>query len=617
MTKLRPFLPYDPEETPVSWATRLAAFHTGESVLPFMHDIGIHIEAMRVNRDSAIEKLCAITGEDPDRVWPGTIKLLSWRNYALRGIPFTTEFLHGKNSMFCPACLAEDDAKGDRPAAQRRGQTIWLLRPVRTCPTHHLPLVEREAKVWSDSLRELSLLVPERGADLKQLAANLVPRAPSPLQDYVLARLDGKAGPDWLDGQQIEQAFRTTEMLGVGLEFGTKPNLKLMTGDDWDRAGRAGFEFTRHNEDGIREALTYMQDRFVESGLAKSAVTGPQMVFGRLYQWLEFSSNKKEPGPIRNVLREHVLNTMEVPPERILLGELVGVRRRHNVKTLSDATGTHYKTLGNFLTAMGMIPADERAAVMATFDAVEGERMARVMKNAIPQLHLPKALNTTRGQAIQLVEARLLPTLTGEIDGPSDRGAAVAIEVVEQFLADLRRDAVWVEAAPSGMLDIPEAAKVSRVTATVIVRLLQERRLAHVYQMADVPGYGGILIDPEEVRVITKADTPTAYLSVHGITQELRLSTGVVKALMEPREGGSLLPTIRGNNRSEFLVPVEEIEVFARTYVSLIGLGREIGMHHIPLLRNLNAAGVQPIDDPERLQARIYRRSEIPTHLTA
>lgn len=617
MTKLRPFLPCDPAETPVSWATRLAALHTGESVLPFMHDIGIHIEAMRVNRDSAIEKLCAITGEDPDRVWPGTIKLLSWRNYALRGIPFTTEFLHGKNTMFCPACLAEDDAKGNCPAAQRRGQTIWLLRPVRTCPKHHLPLVEREAKVWSDRLRELSLLVPERGVDLKQIAAKLVPRAPSPLQDYVLARLDGKAGPDWLDGQQIEQAFRTTEMLGVGLEFGTKPNLKLLTGDDWDRAGRAGFEFARHNEDGIREALTYMHNRFVESGLGKSAVAGPQMVFGRLYQWLEFNSNKKDPGPIRNVLREHVLNTMEVAPEKILLGELVGVRRRHNVKTLSDATGTHYKTLGNFLTAMGMIPADGRAALMATFDAVEGERMARVMKNAIPQLHLPKALNTTRGQAIQLVEVRLLPTLTGEIDGPSDRGAAVAIEVIEQFLADLRRNAVWVDAAPAGMLDIPEAAKVSRVTATVIVRLLQERKLTHVFQMTGVPGYGGVLIDPEEVRGIAAADTPVAYLSVHQIRQKLSFSTGVVKALMESREGGALLPTVPGNKRSEFLVPVKGVDAFSRTYVSLTGLGKEIGMHHMALLRNLNAAGVKPIDDPDRLRARIYRRSDIPNHLTA
>lgn len=51
--------------------------------------------------------------------------------------------------------------------------------------------------------------------------------------------------------------------------------------------------------------------------------------------------------------------------------------------------------------------------------------------------------------------------------------------------------------------------------------------------------------------------------------------------------------------------------------MSLTGLGKEIGMHHMALLRNLNMAGVQPIDDPERLQARIYRRSEIPAHLTA
>ena len=85
--------------------------------------------------------------------------------------------------MFCPACLAEDDAGGSRPALQRRGRTIWLIRAVRTCPYHHLPLIEREATVWSDCLREMAIRVPETGDALSRLAAELTPRSPSPLQE--------------------------------------------------------------------------------------------------------------------------------------------------------------------------------------------------------------------------------------------------------------------------------------------------------------------------------------------------------------------------------------------------------------------------------------------------
>ena len=38
--------------------------------------------------------------------------------------------------------------------------------------------------------------------------------------------------------------MQATEMLGVVLAFGPKPNLQKFMADDWDRAGRAGFAFT-------------------------------------------------------------------------------------------------------------------------------------------------------------------------------------------------------------------------------------------------------------------------------------------------------------------------------------------------------------------------------------
>ena len=120
-----------------------------------------------------------------------------------------------------------------------------------------------------------------------------------------------------------------------------------------------------------------------------------------------------------------------------------------------------------------------------------------------------------------------------------------------------------------------------------------------------------------KLRPILPFDTLEIAVTPAEVKRRLRLSEEVIKALMVPRQGGGLLPTISVKKRSEFLVTVEGIEDFSRTYVSLIGLGRELGMHHFPLLRNLNAARIQPIDDPTRLKARIYRRSEVPTAFLA
>ena len=595
----------------MSWATRLAALHTGGDLISFLHDIGIPYGDMLVNRESAVERLCDLTGEDPSGIWPSAMRLVSWRNYTFGENAFTAEFLHGKNTMFCPACLAEDDAGGSRPAVQRRGRTIWLLRPVRTCPRHHLPLIEREASLWSDCLREMAVLVPQTGDALAHLAADLTPRAPSPLQDYCLGRLAGKAGTAWLDGQGIEHAFRTTEMLGVILTFGPKPNLHNLTEDDWDTAGRAGFAYSSRGEEGVREALNVMQARFVKNAVTQTSLAGPQMVFGRLYQWLEFPSTKKDPGPIRRLLREHILGTMAVEPDKVLLGELVGVRRRHSVQSLAAATDTHPKTVRNFLVIAGLIPADPLMAVIASVDAAEGERLAAMMKTAVAQIHLPQVLNTTRGQVVQLIESGLLPPISRAKDGLGRHRAAVALDVVQRFLADISRNAQMVETAPEGTFGIPETAQISRVTTTNIVRLLLDGGLTRVFQLADDPGYGGLRLDPIEVRAIANPDVPEVAIPAHRVVERLEMSYAVVKALIADREGGALLPTVPGNGHAKVMVQIDVVEAFARDHVGLMRLSKEIGIHHIQLRRKLDAVGIHPIDDPERLRARIYRREDV------
>ncbi|MFD1807949.1 hypothetical protein ACFSHQ_06595 [Gemmobacter lanyuensis] len=44
------------------------------------------------------------------------------------------------------------------------------------------------------------------------------------------------------------------------------------------------------------------------------------MAFGRLYQWLQFNSNDKPFGPIREVVREFILDNFPIQPGIDLLG---------------------------------------------------------------------------------------------------------------------------------------------------------------------------------------------------------------------------------------------------------------------------------------------------------
>ncbi|WP_065325630.1 hypothetical protein [Tritonibacter mobilis] len=66
-------------------------------------------------------------------------------------------------------------------------------------------------------------------------------RTVSPLQTYTVGRLEGQIGPAWLDGQNIDQAVRATEMIGALAAFGPDKKASEMTSDMWDAAGRAGW----------------------------------------------------------------------------------------------------------------------------------------------------------------------------------------------------------------------------------------------------------------------------------------------------------------------------------------------------------------------------------------
>ena len=337
------------------------------------------------------------------------------------------------------------------------------------------------------------------------------------------------------------------------------------------------------------------------------------MVFGRLYQWLEFPSTKKDPGPIRGLLREHILDTMEVDPEKVLLGERVGVRRRHSVQSLANATGTNQFTVRNFLVAQGMIPEDRGQALLATVDAAEGERLAAIMKTAVPRYHLPKILNTTRGQAIQLVESDVLPTILRSKNGPGRHGAAISQDVVERFLADISRHAEVVDMAPAGMLGIPYAAQKALVFAPVIVRLILDGGLARVCRLADVPGYGGILVDTKEIKSIAKKiDVPKAALTIYEIAGRIGYSPRIIRALIQSDQSEAPLPTISADTFPHTRVLVEPADAFAREHVACTQLVSAKGADRYKLYKRLEAAGVQPVVQIGRYGARIYRRADLP-----
>lgn len=301
---LAPHIPFDPQESPLSYAARLAGLHADDRLVPFLRDVEIEPEDMAANKEEALSRLAELSDVPLGDLRANVPVPLGERTYDLRGELVTAEFLANPYTVFCPACLAEDDRTGGR-----RGRWEWALSVVRTCSRHGIPLLRQAKGPWDDVFHELEYIVPERGEDLQALIEEAEPRASSPHQEYVIRRLNGKAGPQWLDAQSLEQAVRATELMGVLIEYGPDQKLPELTPDDWDYAGRIGFGFTACGEEGIREALVAQVRKFDDT----TGTPGPRKIFGRFYEALAYSKSLKNPGDIARILREVITENIAMP----------------------------------------------------------------------------------------------------------------------------------------------------------------------------------------------------------------------------------------------------------------------------------------------------------------
>jgi hypothetical protein len=606
------FSPLD-GETMMSWLGRLARTSCGFSPFEFLNLIGLcRTEILEANA-SAIERLAAVTGVPREAIERGVYLRIGDRFYEHRGECFHAEFAGRDRTTFCPACLLDDRQPGSPSAGRRVGRVNWLFEPVRTCPVHGMPLLRSVCGTYAERFQDMEFVAPD-DATLRQLADAALPRAVSPLQTYVERRFEGCAGPAWLDGQAIDQAARTCEMLGAVLLHGSRVELPDLSQDQWDAAGAEGFAFAARGEPGVREALGILLDRF----RAEVLKGGPQAAFGRLYQWVQFNKGSKDRGPIRSVLREHILETMAVEPGTRLLGSVVEVRRRHSIASLARASGIHPKTLNRALVQSGLIPDGDpdRVDGHLNVEAEAGERLAERIKRSIPVVRIPAYLNCNRTQAQMLVGCGLVGRIRPEEAGSKTMLNMVRIDDLDAFLTRLHASASAVTHASDGMTDIVQAAMISRWPVVDIVGLVLDGGLRRLEAVVSERGFKAVRLNPEEVRCVLDTRQARGRLSLHEAADRLGVPPTGIRALMteRDRDGRPFLQaaTCRNGHGAErqYFEP-EELVRFATAHVDFGTIAAERRVTLKALGKALREANVAPILPRAKLNKLVYRRSDV------
>jgi len=601
------------EETPASFVSRLAANH-GLSAREFCLDWDVPFQAVVDGKPQAIGKIARLGDVDADVLLAHALIREDDRRFRYHGEILVRSSLSRAHVRVCPCCLLDDiQAHPDlMPEVAVHGRTSWLIGAIKTCTKHHVALVEIGNDPAPNGLHDFVHHVSPALPRLVTLAEQAARRRPNGLESYVLARLAGERPVPFVDALELHAAIKTCEMIGAVAVHGRRANLKRLTDDDWWRAAGAGFDVAAGGAAAVGEFLTELQRTY---RYRRSGREGPQALFGRLYQWLEFGAKDSAYDPVREIVGEHIRRHLPVGPGDVVFGKPVLSRHLHSIRTLSLESGLHPKRLRKVLGAAGVIASGQadladQNVVFATEAAGDAVRRA---KGALSRPAAGTYLNAPRVHMQLLVDQSfIMPCVAASHLAANDQYAPADLD---DFLRRLLQDARVVRTPKSKQATIPAAAKRACCSAADVVRLILDRKLAWVGRLGGKSGYLSVLVDVEEIRGRTRGPEHGG-VTQREMSKRLHTTDGVVRALMKGKHLGTFIARDPVNHCPVVLIRPEEAERFQREYVSLFALAKEGGSHFRQVLKELDGQGTEPAFKRKKIGARFYRREDLNSDLT-
>ena len=608
---LRLTIPLGRGEAVTSFASRLAAAN-GLPVREFCLDWNFRFQAVVDGDASAIEILADKGGVAAADLMAQAFVHGQKHAFTFRGEQLMRFSLRRKRVSVCPHCLADDIANSSRkPHLAVYGRAICQIDAIKTCPVHQTALAVVADDMDPASMHEFTYHVAPVLPKLSKLADQAVRRELTGLEKYVLARLDGARQAAFLDKLALFVAIKLCEMLGAVDLFGRTANLKKLSDEQWRLAGADGYVIAAGGPPAIGAFLNRLQATFDYS--RRGGTEGPQALFGRLYQWLEFGAEDPDYNPVRDVVGRHIRDHLPLGPGDTVFGQPVEKRSLHSIRSLSLEANVHPKRLRKLLRAAGIIGEAQNPLVDASVVFAAG-KASSVITRAKGAMSLPAAgeyLNAPRVHRALLVEAGfLVPCVSAVSHGAVDQ---FAVADLDEFLRRLLDGAEKVKSLKAGQFDIPGAAKRACCSAAEIVRFVLDKKLKWVGRKAGVEGYLSVLVTLEEIRGLVRGQDHGG-LTPNQVACAIEAHDRVARMLIKHGHLKSVSTVNPVNRCPQVVVMPAEVERFQKKYVSLFGLAKERGRHFRKLKQELEAGGTQLAFDAEKIGATFYVRGTLSNH---
>jgi hypothetical protein len=604
--RIHPSVPHRADETPASLVSRLAYLHRAESVRVFSLDMGMPFQSIVDGDPNSMASLADLIGVPVEPLHDAAIVRKDGA-FAFRGHALPKSMLRRARTYVCARCVVED-LDGSTEPSNVSARFQWNLDPIRACHRHGVVLTEIAVINSPSLMNDIARIAAPQIERFRCMADEAVETPASALEDYLLDRLDGQPGPEWLDALPWHAAAKVCETIGAVATLGRAAPIKTMSDAQWREAGGAGFDIASQGPAGIRAFFDDLRTTYPQG---RSDPSGPQAWFGRIHTWLT-GSRLQGFDPLRDIVVEMVAEVSPVGPEDRLYGRpVVDHRRLHSIRTAALETGMHPKRLRRMLASAGVIPADHHGVTddRIIFAAQEAREFLAKVTHSISERDAQSYLTAGRVQTKVLADAGLIrPFLAPGQDGM--RFATYDTRDLDDFIRRLTEGAEIISTFSQPIFRIPDAAKRANCSAAEIVRAILQRRIAWTGQIAGEAGYLSVLVDVNEVRRLVRGEHGD-LLPLTKVQDSLNTTFAVVDALV--RTG--ILPSERAIsplNRCPFTaVRRHDLDAFLGDYGSLTELAKEREIHFIRLKKALKASGVEPCFGKPDVPATFYRRAEV------
>lgn len=582
----------------MSFLGRLALAKAAPSTIDFCADQGMRYDDLRLGRPEAVARLAAWGDVDPERLLHQTCRRVSDTEVQLLCLTFPEGMLALSQSRICPACLREDAVSGGRLAMH--GRLFWMLRAFRTCPHHRLAIQTLpqagDGRAFQDVIGDIR---PLHGQILDG-ALDVPVDADPVLEQHLLDRLAGKPTTPWLDSLAPHVVARFSEVLGAALHLGCDTKTEDLDERTLREAVPHGHAALAGGPEAVSTAFMTLRRR---PGRPQD---GPQARHGHLHRWFAgVQGRRPEFARLRDLYREHILDTWPITPGTMLLGRPVETMRVHTVASAARHWRLPARQLRKVLAARGLVsPAGDPGLDQVETFATGAVR--EILDGLAASLSRPEAmrqLGLTQNQLRVLEDAGVLPVLRlGPDVKPRHDGPAVA-----DLLARLEaRVTGAADPDESGWQNLTETARRAKVTLSdALARTLAGHIV--VRRVTGSTGISGLRFHVPDALASAPADPRPGRRAV---SERLHLGEAVIDWLVAAGHLRCEAGFIPGTHLRKFSFDPAEIDAFERAHVSASGLARVWKLPLAAIHRHLAMNGIEPVLRNPSGRVRIYCRAE-------